>query len=170
MKLARTLAATLLALSAPAMAGTWQFTFTNLCSDAACMNITGKFSGEDGNADGRITRDELVSLSAAWFTAFPEWSSGPSEGPSGGVTPQFTYVIGGDLSFVADAWDYRISASLITGQAYELVGPLPEAGRYEWTPQTQTIIEALAVPEPGTAALATLGLFAVSAWVRRRGA
>lgn len=144
-----------------ARADSWAFSFTNLCSPDTCIELDGHFSGQDSNGDGHVALEELTALEAGGYQFFPTWTSLPGDPPSGGSTVSFDYAIGGQLNFSGGAFYYRIAVSISTGSFVDIVGPIPEAGTYLWTPET--VQRVTPVPEPATAALFGLGLLALGA-------
>lgn len=144
-------------------ADSWAFSFTNLCSPAACIELDGHFSGQDGNGDGHLALNELTALEAGGYQFFPAWISRPGDPPGGGSTASFDYAIGGALNFSGSASYYRIAVAVTTGSLVDIIGPIPEAGTYFWTPQT--VQQVTPVPEPASAALLGIGLLA---WRARR--
>jgi hypothetical protein len=150
-----------------AQAQRWDFTLTHLCrtapgADDLCLVMQGHFGGVDANGDGAITLAELGYLLVEPYTFHPGWSTDLS----GGSTSSFNYVIGGALDFRASAAYYRVTVDMTTGVGYALDGPIPDAGLYAWTPQTQVLVTAV-VPEPASAALLLPGLLAIGIWLRR---
>lgn len=162
-------AAALLAVSPTDGAGAaqaWQFTFTHLCDGDRCIDLQGSFSGDDADHDGTLSLAELQTLEAGGYALFPDFVSAPGDLPAQGTTTAFSYRIGGDLSFAAQATYYRIGISVLTGEFFSVVGPVAPAGNFAWTPQTQ--LQVSAVPEPASAALFVLGGLAGLGVMRRR--
>jgi len=156
----------LLAAAGVAQAETWTFTFTHLCSSSNCLDMHGSFSGVDVDADGVISLAELTSLEADEARFHPTWTSPPGDPPSAGTTHSFSYVIGGPLSFFASAAYYRVLITVETGTAYTIIGPVPGADTYAWTPETQQRVSP--VPEPATALLLFTGLTGLILPIRTR--
>lgn len=149
-----------------ATADSWNFTLTDLCRSEPglpdlCIDVHGRFSGNDLDADGVVSLPELTALDAEGWQFYPGFS-GPL---SGATTASFSYQRGGPLSFAGYASSYRVQAELVTGVGYTLNGPIPEAGTYAWTPATRVLVSP--VPEPSPVVLALAGLLGLSGFLRQ---
>jgi hypothetical protein len=187
-----------LAFSAAASAGTWNFTFTDVYTDAPWapkIDLKGQFSGEDTNHDGKITADEVTSL---YFVNTFMYGGNPNQvfqiapaydlgGPWDGSheyyshLDAFEYWLPGVSSEGRPTGDFLAGLSASGGQDYKnnfeiLFGGNTEAAEGDWTQDAKgfsmemyySTVNVAPVPEPATWALALSGLLAVAGARRGR--
>lgn len=184
------LCALLLAQSAGAQAHltTWEFSYQGFVDISTGVfdpnrQFSGLFTGEDGNGNGIIAREELVYLSAGGRTYIDPTGIGCNyyDGAAGFrcSVEEFSYALTGHLVFSGRQsvgaesayWNMRV----VTGEIYEEYNDV--FGQtwhqlYAWTEQTTFTIspQPLPVPEPSIALLLPSGgaaLWGLGRWRQR---
>ena len=138
--------------------------------------LSGSFSGEDGDHDGRFSKGELTTLMVGGTDYIACAASNSSYYQCG--AENFSYSKGGVLHFSVtqggsdpEGWVYGYH-SIIAGDVDSTLRVHPEnvwKRNMHWTPETAfSITNTSPVPEPSTYAMLALGLLAMTALQRRR--
>ncbi|QGZ41997.1 putative secreted protein with PEP-CTERM sorting signal [Pseudoduganella flava] len=166
----------LVACALPAVAETWHFTYQGFHDSTsgtfiADRQLTGAFTGIDGDGDGIVARSEITSFLLNDYD-YVACESQSNEYWKCGLE-QFTFGTGGALSFKAGQWGTD-PEGWVGGGHYFISGDGEyeyhfrpdhyEESSYRWTDQTSFMISS--APEPATWALLLTGL--PLAWAARR--
>lgn len=173
----------MLACVANVHAATWSFDYIGATSNDApfsLLHVPGKFTGDDLNGDGSITRDEVRTFELLGYQMSPGTDMFVPGLPPGSVTSSLTTfsfdVASQTLSFtgIAGTWHNAFEKTATELRyttpmglfAFNLSPALLEIERSDGAFSVSAPISPSPVPEPSTGLMLALGLAAT--WTHRR--
>ncbi len=163
----------------------WHFTYRGFV-DAATgvfnpqMELKGEFVGEDRNADGVVTLDELSYFESQGYRFLPKVANPGGSGCGSHYLScsvyNFSYALSGQLDYTVgthgadEFYNHWWFSDTVTGSHFsqgsgDIFHEESWVSRYNWSDKTTFIM--LSVPEPTAALMLPAGL-ALMYWVRAR--